>query len=120
MSLLSFALTFLKKFVGRTTSLQNKWSVDVNNGNLMEDIMDHDSEKVFTEEREVNISVEVVQEETIVCHADVESGFDVSRVDGSQEDARQSSNENTPSQMVSHMLFLIEMIAFFHKKCWVQ
>lgn len=83
----------------KTISLQSKWSVDVNNGNLREDIMDHDSEKVFTEEREVDISVEVVQEETIVCHADVESGFDVSRVGGSQEDARQSSNENTPSQM---------------------
>lgn len=68
--------------------------------------MDLDSEKVIAVEREVDISVEVVQEETIVCHADVESGVDVSHVDGSQEEARQSSDENTPSQMVGLMPFL--------------
>lgn len=67
--------------------------------------MDLDSEKVIAVEREVDISVEVVQEETIVCHADVESG-----VDGSQEEARQSSDENTPSQMVGLMPCLNEMI----------
>lgn len=93
-------------FVGRTISLQNKWSAAANNANLKEDKMDLDSEKVVAVEREVDISVEVVQEETIVCHADVESGVDVSHVDGSQEEARQSSDENTPSQMVGLMPFL--------------
>lgn len=73
--------------------------------------MDLDSEKVIAVEREVDISVEVVQEETIVCHADVESGVDGSHVDGSQEEARQSSDENTPSQMVGLMPCLNEMIA---------
>ncbi|XP_058224838.1 uncharacterized protein LOC131333992 [Rhododendron vialii] len=83
----------------KTISLQNKWSAAANNANLMEDKMDLDSEKVVAVEREVDISVEVVQEETIVCHADVESGVDVSHVDGTQEEARQSSDENTPSQL---------------------
>lgn len=97
-------------FSGRTISLQNKWSVAADNANLREDIKDLDSKKVVAVEREVDTSVEVVQEETIVCHADVESGLDVSHVDGSQEEGRQSSDENTPSQMVG-LLFLNEMIA---------
>ena len=63
---------------GRNMSRQNRWSVAANDANTREDIMDLDSEKVIAVEKEVDISVEVVQDDTITCHADVECGLDVS------------------------------------------
>ncbi|GFS46505.1 hypothetical protein Acr_00g0102660 [Actinidia rufa] len=85
-------LELLKK----TVTLQSKFYVAENRDTLREGILDHDSENVSTEEREVDEFVEVVQ---VACHADVESSLDASHVDGSKEAARQSCHENAPSQM---------------------
>ncbi|KAL6956496.1 hypothetical protein U1Q18_043320 [Sarracenia purpurea var. burkii] len=68
------------------------------NDNLRED-MAYDLENVSTEERQVDELIEVVQEDTVAFHANVECSLNASRMGGSKEAARQSSIENTPSQM---------------------
>ncbi|GFY95934.1 hypothetical protein Acr_11g0002400 [Actinidia rufa] len=81
----------------KTVALQSKFYVAENCDNMREGILDHDSENVSTEGRDVDKFLEVVQEETVACRADVESSLDASHVDGCKEAARQSCHENAPS-----------------------
>ncbi|KAL6971532.1 hypothetical protein U1Q18_031211 [Sarracenia purpurea var. burkii] len=69
-----------------------------NDDNLRKD-MAYDSENVSTEARQVDELIEVVQEDTVAFYANVEYSLNVSRMGGNKEAARQSSSENTPSQM---------------------